>query len=169
MGAVTIRPLHTPGFTLGAAVFHASVPRDKNVYLPPGSHPHSVAFTGNTLFFAGAGKLMEQQTVEDQYKSLIMVIGKLPSHTELYYGHEYALDNLQFAHALAEGKDPDIDKALEEAQLKRDAFTPCVPGFLEDEYLFNPFMRVNHMVVQKLLGASMTDDPTVLLRRIRER
>ena len=70
----------------------------------PGHTKHGVAyflpfsrivFTGDTLFGAGCGRVFEG-SADGMYRSL-MALGELPDETLVYYGHEYTVENLEFA------------------------------------------------------------------------
>ncbi len=101
--------------------------------------------------------------------------------------------NLEFADALASGKDEGVTEALEKAKLTRSAFEPTVsdcqkeifffffeshfpfvfakkvPALLEDEFSSNPFMRVHHASVAASAGCGLDMSGIDVLKRIRER
>ena len=78
--------LHNPGHTSGAITYLFG----------------KTAFTGDTLFAAGGGRLFEG-TPEQMHDSLNNRIGKLTDRTELYFGHEYTENNLRFALSVESG------------------------------------------------------------------
>lgn len=51
---------------------------------------------GDTLFIAGCGRFFEG-TAEQMYKALVQNLGSLPDDTKVYCGHEYTVQNLQYA------------------------------------------------------------------------
>ena len=54
-----------------------------------------VAFTGDTLFVAGCGRLFEG-TAADMHNNMLK-LSALPEDTRIYPGHEYTIKNLEFA------------------------------------------------------------------------
>jgi len=99
-----------------------------------------------TLDPGGCGRFFEGSPA-DMYESLINRIGKLPSDTLIYCGHEYTRKNLEFA-ATIEPSNSAITSAL-----SRITSASCsVPSTLADEFQYNPFMRVNENSVQMKMG-----------------
>ena len=78
--AAALRALHVPGHTTGAVTYVVE----------------GCAFTGDTLFVAGCGRLFEG-TPEMMNVSLNEKLAKLPPDTKVYCGHEYTVSNLKFA------------------------------------------------------------------------
>lgn len=115
---LTFRVLSTPGHTLGALVYLCE----------------DAAFTGDTLFGGGCGRLFEG-TADMMFASL-QRIAALPKQTRLYWGHEYTLSNLRFAHAI-NPDDPAIQSRIDRA-LDR---SKTVPSTLQEELETNPFLR----------------------------
>ena len=97
-----------------------------------------VAFTGDTLFAAGCGRLFEGSP-EDMFESL-KKINQLPERTHIYCAHEYTLRNLQFA-VVAEPDNADIQKRLDEVTSLRNKGISTIPSMLNIERLTNPFLR----------------------------
>ncbi len=71
-GALNGFVIHNPGHTTGAITYVWG----------------DAAFTGDTLFAAGCGRIFEGSP-QDMYSSLHQKIGSLPPETRLYFGHEY--------------------------------------------------------------------------------
>tara|TARA_B100000686_G_scaffold10955_1_gene10996 strand:+ start:589 stop:1362 length:774 start_codon:yes stop_codon:yes gene_type:complete len=99
------------------------------------------AFTGDTLFAAGCGRLFEG-TPEQMHDSLNNRIGKLPDHTELYFGHEYTENNLQFALSVEAGN-TEINKKLADVKVLRSSGNFSTPTTIAEEKKTNPFLRCN--------------------------
>lgn len=99
---------------------------------------HPVAFTGDTMFVAGCGRLFEG-TPEQMFTSLHK-IDQSPSDTAVYCAHEYTLSNLKFAIAV-EPENPAIQERLETVTALRETNQPTVPSTLELERQTNPFLR----------------------------
>jgi hydroxyacylglutathione hydrolase len=109
VGRARARVLHIPGHTLG----HIA-------YAFPGH-----VFTGDTLFFAGCGRLFEG-TPEMMVESLTRKLGGLPDDTRVYCGHEYTEKNLEFALSLEPGN-ARIRATIDEVRAKRRAGSPRSP------------------------------------------
>ncbi len=126
--------LHVPGHTLGAVAYVG----------------HGWAFTGDTLFTAGCGRLFEG-TAAQMHASLNGVLGALPDDTWIACGHEYTASNLRFA-AHVEPDQPAIAARLAHVANLRQEGRPSVPARLGEERATNPFLRVDAPTVRAHLG-----------------
>lgn len=116
LGALRARCIHNPGHTLGAITFWIE----------------DAAFTGDTLFGAGCGRVFEG-TMEMMHASL-QKLAALPPETRVFFGHEYTAGNLKYAmHA-----EPSNAAMKQRAESLTPPSTPSTIG-LERET--NPFMR----------------------------
>ena len=115
--------LHNPGHTSGAITYVFD----------------RTAFTGDTLFAAGCGRLFEG-TPAQMHDSLNKQIGGLPDETELYFGHEYTEANLRFALSVESGN-AEIHKKLAVVTALRASGAFSTPTTLAEERRTNPFMR----------------------------
>ncbi len=97
-----------------------------------------VAFTGDTLFAAGCGRLFEG-SAGNMFSSL-KKINQLPANTEIYCAHEYTLANLNFA-VVAEPDNQETHKRRQQVSEMRAQGAATVPTTLELERLTNPFLR----------------------------
>ncbi len=98
-------------------------------------------FSGDTLFVGGCGRFTEG-TAAQMFDALFRVFGALPRSTLLYCGHEYALKNLRFAATL----EPDnlaIANKTRDVMAARARGLPSVPTSLNEEWTYNPFLRVD--------------------------
>ncbi|KAI6646772.1 Hydroxyacylglutathione hydrolase, mitochondrial [Oopsacas minuta] len=121
-----------------------------------------VVFTGDTLFLAGCGKFFEG-TAPEMYKSLIKVLGVLPKNTLVFCGHEYALNNLSFArHCQPDNEAVKIKIDNVKERLSKEL--PSVPSTLEEEFKYNPFMRVDQPEIHIFTG---TTDPIESMGKLR--
>ena len=123
---ISLKALETPGHTKGHLVFLGQLDGTP------------VLFSGDTLFSSGCGRVFEGSYLQ-MYKSLLL-IRSLPDNTLVYSGHEYTLDNLQFALALEPDNKPLKAYARKVKQLREQGY-PSVPTTLGDEKLYNPFFR----------------------------
>ncbi|MFO1435984.1 MAG: hydroxyacylglutathione hydrolase [Gammaproteobacteria bacterium] len=122
--------MHVPGHTLGAISYYGE----------------GTAFTGDTLFTAGCGRLFEGTA--DQMFSSLERLKKLRRSTQIYCGHEYTLANLRFA-AAVEPDNADIAMRLLQVEENERDGQPSVPAPLELELRTNPFLRTDQASVQR--------------------
>ena len=108
-----------------------------------------IAFTGDTLFSLGCGKIFEG-THEEMFNSLNK-IKNLPPDTKIYCGHEYTKTNLNFCltydptNTLLKEKQVDILKKLNSNQ-------PTIPSTLGQEIKTNIFLRCNDPEIKHAIG-----------------
>jgi hydroxyacylglutathione hydrolase len=151
LAGIGVKALHIPGHTLGAVAYVAE----------------GAAFTGDTLFAAGCGRLFEG-TAAQMYESLNLTLGALPDDTRIYCGHEYTLSNLKFAESL-EPNNPEIAKKLAWAKAARDKGEPTLPSTMKEERLTNPFLRVAEQDVVAKVNERLAQDksPQAVLAAVR--
>lgn len=124
IGALTGSFSHNPGHTTGAITYYFE----------------DTAFTGDTLFAAGCGRLFEG-SAQDMYTSLNETIGGRGDETKLYFGHEYTENNLKFA-ASVEPDNTAVQEKLARVRAIRAEGGYTTPTTLAEEWQTNPFMRV---------------------------
>ena len=134
-GGLNIRVIETPGHTLG----HIS-------YFFPDAR---VAFTGDTLFALGCGRLFEGDA-EMMWASL-QKLATLPDDTTIYCGHEYTLANGRFA-LTVEPENAALKARMIEIEALRASGKPTLPTKLGLEKATNPFLRANQPVIRVRLG-----------------
>lgn len=126
-----------------------------------------VAFTGDTLFIAGCGRLFEG-TAADMRANMVKLMA-LPDDTRIYCGHEYTVQNLEFALAL-EPSNAATQEKLRWAQAQRAQNLPTVPGSVAEEKRINPFVRVDSPELQAHVKKEFPDlalDPVSVLEKTR--
>ena len=116
--------ISTPGHTMDGIAFHA-----------PAS---SAAFTGDTLFAMGCGRLFEG-TPAQMFDSL-QKLAALPDETKIYPGHEYTLANAEFC-AREEPDDDAIQNRLQDIKNMRAHDEPTIPTTIALEKETNSFLR----------------------------
>ncbi len=109
-----------------------------------------MAFTGDTLFSLGCGRLFEG-TPAMMWNSLSKLM-RLPDKTEIYCGHEYTLNNGRFALTLEPGNE-DLLARVQEAESIR----PTLPTTMGREKKTNPFLRPDSTAIQKALDLEGAD------------
>ncbi|XP_038275049.1 hydroxyacylglutathione hydrolase-like protein isoform X2 [Dermochelys coriacea] len=152
-GDINVRCLFTPCHTSGHVCYFMW---EENSADAP------AVFSGDTLFIGGCGKFFEG-TAEQMYRNLTEILGALPKDTKVFCGHEYTVRNLKFA-LKVEPENEIVKKKLAWAKLRDDEDLPTVPSTLQEEFHYNPFLRVSEESVQKFTGKT---DPVDVLRALR--
>ena len=155
VGEATLRVLEVPGHTLGAVAYVGA------------GH----AFTGDTLFLGGCGRLFEGTPA--QLAGSLARLAALPDDTRLWVGHEYTAKNLAFARDVEPGN-PHVTARLAAVRARRDAGLPTVPGRVDEERATNPFLRAQApeiVAFARARGAASDDAVEVLaaVRRAKDR
>lgn len=155
IGLLKVRCLATPCHTTGHFCYYVT---------PTDGTDEGVIFTGDTLFQAGCGRFFEGSPAQ-MYEALYTKLGKLPDDTKVFCGHEYTLQNLNFArHVDPENKA--VQDRIEVAKLRRSTQDPTVPTTIGEEKTWNPFMRVHENVVQQHVGCD--SDPILAMGLLRK-
>lgn len=116
------------------------------------------AFTGDTLFSLGCGRLFEG-TPAMMWASLSKLM-RLPDATRVYCGHEYTLNNGRFALTL-EGDNPDLKARMAEVEALRARGMPTIPSTIGLEKKTNPFLRPDSATIRAALGMAGADTVAV--------
>jgi hydroxyacylglutathione hydrolase len=128
IGEICVSVLHVPGHTTGAVAYVATVDGEP------------VAFTGDTLFVAGSGRLFEGSPAI-MHRSL-QKLAQLSGHTRIFCGHEYTESNLRFAAHIEPSNQAVVEAQARAARLRKSNM-PTVPSTMEDELRYNPFLRTS--------------------------
>nr|CAB3251763.1 hydroxyacylglutathione hydrolase, mitochondrial-like [Phallusia mammillata] len=137
-GSLTVQCLSTPCHTSGHICY----------FVEGGETP--VVFTGDTLFLSGCGKFFEG-TAEQMHRALVDILGALPADTKVYCGHEYSVGSLTYS-AFVDPENQTLQNKLKWAKQQRQNGLPTIPSTIGEELLYNPFMRVNDLTIQKRCG-----------------
>lgn len=149
-GGINVRCLFTPCHTSGHMCF----------FIWEDECPDAPAlFSGDTLFVGGCGSFFEG-TAEQMFKNLFETLGTLPRDTNIFCGHEYTVRNLKFA-LKVEPDNEDVKRKLAWAKARDEDDIPTIPSRLEEEFTYNPFMRVKEEAVQRFTGKT---DPVDVMR-----
>ena len=143
--AVTV--LDTPGHTLGHIVY----------YLPTAG----VLFAGDTLFSLGCGKLFEG-TPAQMWGSL-QKIRALPAETTVYVGHDYTVENGEYALQWEPGNVA-LQQRMAEARDNIAKQQPTLPTTLAQELATNPFLRPDAPALRETLNMQTASDLDVFTR-----
>lgn len=150
LGARSFTVMSIPGHTLGAIAYVGD----------------GVAFTGDTLFSGGCGRVFEG-TMSMMRGSMQKLMG-LPPSTRIYSGHEYTVKNLEFAQAV-EPSATAIESRLQASRKQRERGAPTVGAPLSDELATNPFLRwASPEVIAFAAQRGEAGDPDEVFARIRE-
>lgn len=137
-----VRVLEVPGHTLGAIT-----------YVMEGN-----AFTGDTLFSAGCGRIFEGDPAM-MWTSLSKLM-TLPGETQLWCGHEYTESNCRFALTL-EPDNQALRMFTQVVRKARAAGSPSMPSTMALEMMVNPFLRPDSAAIRKAVGLEGADDVRV--------
>ncbi len=133
LGEMNIETIATPGHTRDGVCYYVSSGQGKAV------------FTGDTLFVGGCGRPMESSR-QVMWRSLEKLI-VLPEETEVYCGHDYTLDNYQFALSI-EPDNSEVEKCIADLE----AGKCCVPSTIGQEKKTNVLLRAGCDSVKAALG-----------------
>ncbi|XP_050835876.1 hydroxyacylglutathione hydrolase-like protein isoform X1 [Serinus canaria] len=152
-GTIRVRCLFTPCHTSGHMCY----------FMWEDDSPDAPAlFSGDTLFVGGCGQFFEG-TAEQMHTNLTQTLGALPKDTKVFCGHECTVRNLKFA-LKVEPENEAVKEKLAWAKQRDDEDLPTVPSTLQEEFLYNPFLRVTEEAVQRFTGRT---DPVEVLRALR--
>jgi hydroxyacylglutathione hydrolase len=126
IGSIEAELIDIPAHTAGHVAFH----------LPAAA----VAFTGDTLFAMGCGKLFEGSA--EQMHDNLQRLAALPPQTRIYCGHEYTLANGLFALSVEPDNDALI-RRVAEVRAARGRGEATLPTTIALELSTNPFMRAS--------------------------
>jgi hydroxyacylglutathione hydrolase len=124
IGEIHAELIDIPAHTAGHVAFH----------LPAAE----VAFTGDTLFAMGCGRLFEGDAA--QMHANMQRLAALPPETRIYCGHEYTLANGEFA-LTVEPDNETLVRRVEEVRQARERGEVTLPTTIALERTTNPFMR----------------------------
>jgi hydroxyacylglutathione hydrolase len=160
-GNFELQVLETPGHTMG----HVT-------YFIPGALPqgasgcHNVAFTGDTLFSVGCGRVIEGQHGAMWHS--LQKIAALPSDTLIYCGHEYTQSNIAFALSV-EPHNVELQKRKAEVDRLREELKSTLPVSLAKELETNPFLRVKSPEIRASLGVGADEPDAKVFEDLRRR
>ena len=135
IGGLNFRTIFIPGHTLGHIAFYFE--------------KEKIVFTGDTLFSLGCGRIFEG-TYQQMFDSLNK-IKSLPGDTEIYCGHEYTNNNLEFCLKFNPNNNYLKEKEkIIKAKIKDKK--PTIPTTIKDEIQMNIFLRYDDLDVKSTLN-----------------
>jgi hydroxyacylglutathione hydrolase len=135
LGSSQINVLATPGHTKNQVAFYCA--KEKMV------------FTGDTLFGAGCGRLLECDS--ERMFSSVNRLRSLPDNTKMYFGHEYTLDNCNYALTIEPDNADLIQRKSDTEKLLNDGLF-STPSTVKIEKMTNPFFRTNSEAIREMLN-----------------
>lgn len=136
LGGIRIEAISTPGHTLGQVSY----------YLPDAG----IAFTGDTLFALGCGRVFEG-SLEQMWASLLKLRQRLPAATSVYCGHEYTQANARFALAV-DPRNAALKARAAAVDAARAEGRPTLPTDMASECVANPFLRADDPALAAAVG-----------------
>jgi hydroxyacylglutathione hydrolase len=140
LGGTMIHVIATPGHTKTSVCYHV-IPKDAD--------PAGILYTGDTLFVGGCGRPIECDA-SVLWKSLCR-LAALPDETLVYCGHDYTLENYEFAVSVA----PEmrvLRERLDQVQKAVEYGDATVPSTIAQEKATNIFLLADHPDVKAALG-----------------
>jgi len=127
-----IKVLEIPGHTNNHIAF----------YILNESNNYNILFSGDTLFGAGCGRLLEG-TATEMFQSL-RKLNSLPENTKIYCAHEYTENNLKWALSIKPNEIV-IAKRLKIVSEKRNKGLPSLPSTISSERKTNLFLQAKNV------------------------
>lgn len=139
-GNKTILVLATPGHTRTSVCYYVQPAEDS---------PNGILWTGDTMFVGGCGRLLECDA-QSMWESLGK-LASLPDETLVYCGHDYTLENCEFALTIEPGNEA-IEQRLNEIRQIQSRGGLAVPSTIAQEKMTNPFLRAGTPQLKAALG-----------------
>jgi len=128
IGNIEIQVIATPGHTNTSVCY----------YIPASNDKQKILWTGDTMFVGGCGRIMEcnAQTMFDS----LLRLASLPDDTLVYCGHDYTVENYEFALTI-EPDNKATQKRMQEIKQTLRAGGYTVPSIILQEKTTNIFLR----------------------------
>lgn len=140
LGESRVTMIATPGHTASSVCYYVD-PSD-------GSHA-GVVYTGDTLFVGGCGRPIECDAAT-MWTSLCK-LAALPEETRVYCGHDYTLENYEFALTIAPERKAFAER-LAELQKAAEYGRHTVPSTIAQEKATNIFLLADDPQIKAVLG-----------------
>ena len=135
-----VRVISTPGHTRTSICFYME---------PSAGNENGILWTGDTLFVGGCGRVLEcnAQSMWDSLQRL----ASLPDDTLVYCGHDYMLENYEFASGIEPGNQIVKDRLGQVRKLQEQGKL-TVPSSILLEKTTNCFLRAGTSEMKAALG-----------------
>lgn len=137
-----IEVITTPGHTSTSVCYYVQ---------PSSANENGILWTGDTLFVGGCGRLFECNA-QSMWESL-QKLTSLPDSTLVYCGHDYTLENYEFALTVEPGNQA-VKKRLSDVLQSGQS----VPSTILQEKTTNPFLRAGAPEIKAALKMSRATD-----------
>lgn len=142
-GFVKVKAISTPGHTDSSMSYLIYDEEDKAV------------FTGDVIFVGGCGRV-ENDDYQQMWKSIKKIM-EIEGDTNLYGGHEYALESYEFALKMCPNFS-DFQIRKEELKGKFEQYGYTVPSTVAEEKKYNVFALASDPQVKEMLNMSDKED-----------
>ncbi len=146
IGDTKIQTIATPGHTRTGVCYHL---------LPSNENNAGILWTGDTLFIGGCGRLLECNA-QTMWSSL-QKLAALPERTNVYCGHDYTLENYQFALEI-EPQNQAVKNRRNEIRQKQQHGEFTIPSTISQEKETNIFLRAGTPEIKTALNIPQADD-----------
>jgi hydroxyacylglutathione hydrolase len=135
-----VRVIATPGHTSTSVCYYME---------PLAGNENGILWTGDTLFVGGCGRLLEcnAQSMADSLQKL----ASLPDDTLVYCGHDYTLENYEFASGIEPGNQV-VKERLDQVRQLQTQGKLTVPSSILLERTTNCFLRAGTPELKAALG-----------------
>ena len=140
MGDRRVEVLATPGHTRASVCYYMQ---------PSGDTQKGLVWTGDTIFAGGCGRLFECGP-ETMWDSLLK-LASLPDDTLVYCGHDYTLENYEFALSIEPDNEAVLKRLAEVRQVLKQGEL-SVPSNISLEKKTNIFLRAGAPELRAALG-----------------
>ena len=140
-----IQVIATPGHTRTSVCYYTQPSNDKN---------NSILWTGDTLFVGGCGRLLECDA-RSMWDSLLK-LASLPDDTFIYCGHDYTLENYEFALSIEPGNKA-VKQCLNDLMRAQKKGKQPIPSTILRERTTNPFLRADISEIRTALNMSQAE------------
>ena len=139
-GGRKVRVIATPGHTSTSVCYYME---------PSAGNEKGILWTGDTLFVGGCGRLMEcdARSMAESLQRLV----SLPDDTLVYCGHDYTLENYEFAFGIEPGNQ-DVKERLDQVRQAQRLCRLTVPSSILLEKTTNCFLRAGTPELKTALG-----------------
>ena len=140
VGDRKVRVIATPGHSRTSVCYYME---------PSAGNENGILWTGDTLFVGGCGRLLECDA-QSMWESL-QRLASLPDDTLVYCGHDYTLENYEFASGIEPGNQTVRERLDQVRQLQKQGKL-TVPSSILLERSTNCFLRAGTPELKAALG-----------------
>ena len=156
IGDVKVQVIATPGHTCTSLCYCVPASSDNT---------NGILWTGDTLFVGGCGRIFECDA-QSMWDSLLK-LASLPDQTLVYCGHNYAVENYEFALSI-EPDNQAVKQRLQEVTQAQRQGRHTVPSTMLQERQTNPFLRADKTELRTALGM-LYAEPAEVFAELRRR